>query len=66
MSEISLYYHKVGYTTLFTILVTHSKLRCYSYTSTHLRKYQVTRSGNTRDLYFIIIEDIRENSQKLP
>ena len=66
MSEISLYYYKIGYETLFTILITHSKLKCYNYTSTHLKKYQVTRSGNTQDLYFIIIEDIRENSHKLP
>jgi len=64
MSEISLCYYKIGYKTLFTILVTHSKLKCYGYTSTHLRKHQITRSGNTRDLYFIIIEDIRENSYK--
>jgi len=66
MSEISLYYYKIGYETLFTISITHSKLKCYNYTSTYLRKYQVTCSGNTRDLYFIIIEDIRENSHKLP
>ena len=59
MSEVSLYCYKIGYETLFTILITHSKLKCYNYTSKHLRKYQVTRSGNTRDLYFIIIEDIR-------
>jgi len=60
MSEISLYYYKIGYERLFTILITHSKLKCYNYTSTHLRKYQVTRNGNIRDLlYFIIVEDIR-------
>jgi len=50
MSEISLYYYKIGYKTIFTILETHSKLKCYNHTSTHLRKYHVTRSGNAQDL----------------
>ena len=66
MSEISLQYYKIGCETLFTILVTHSKLKCYNYNHTHLRKDQVTHNGNTRDLYFIITEDIRENGHKLP
>lgn len=28
---------KIGYKTLFTILITHSKLKCYNYTYTNLR-----------------------------
>ena len=66
MSETSLQCYKIEYETLFTILLTHSKLKCYNYNYTQLRKDQVTRSGNTRDLYFIITEDIKENSHKLP
>ena len=66
MSETSLQCYKIEYETLFTILLTHSKLKCYNYNYTHLRKDQVTCSGNTRDLYFIITEDIKENSHKLP
>jgi len=39
MSEISFYYYKIGYETLFTILITHSKLKCNNYNYTHLRTY---------------------------
>lgn len=55
MSEINLYYYKIGYETLFTILITHSKLKCYNYTYTNLRKNIRLQAAEIHKTYILLL-----------